>query len=180
METLAIKKYTGIPRRKIDRLAKECKKLSLSQAKVRLAFLPQVAARELWQTIWSAGNNYLYRNPNANIDELIIKNIIVDVAPSMKRSLPRARGKADRIVKRSCHVKVIVEDKSSKPEGQPKQEKKKELANKKAENRKAENKQTAKSTDKKTNDKKSNDKKSNDKKSNDKKSNDIDKRANKG
>ena len=46
----------------------------------------------------------------ADIDALKVKTVFVDEGPSMKRIKPRAKGRADRIVKRTSHITVIVAD----------------------------------------------------------------------
>lgn len=50
-------------------------------------------------------------NEGADVDELKVSTIFVDEGVSMKRIKPRAKGRADRIVKRSCHITVKVADK---------------------------------------------------------------------
>ncbi len=110
MEAIALKKYVGISRRKIARLARECIRLTVSESKMSLMILPQKAARELLKTILSASSNYQTKNPNANVEELKVKHIYVDKGPTMKRMLPRAKGRADRIFKRSSHIKVVLTD----------------------------------------------------------------------
>lgn len=49
-------------------------------------------------------------NEGANIDDLTISAIAVDEGITIKRFRPRARGRADRILKRTCHVTVTVAD----------------------------------------------------------------------
>lgn len=49
-------------------------------------------------------------NEGADIDELRISTIFVDEAITLKRIKPRAKGRADRILKRSCHITVKVAD----------------------------------------------------------------------
>ena len=49
-------------------------------------------------------------NENADIDELKVAEIYVNKGVTMKRIKPRAKGRADRIFKRSCHVTVTVTD----------------------------------------------------------------------
>ena len=110
MESTCVKKYVGISRRKIARLARECVREDVAKVRSRLMFLPQKASRELLKAVLSAAGNYQVKNPTGNTDELLVKHIFVDVGPSMKRMMPRARGKADRIVKRSCHIRVILTD----------------------------------------------------------------------
>ncbi len=49
-------------------------------------------------------------NEGADIDELFVKTIMVDDGPTMKRIKPRAKGRADRILKRTSHITVVVAD----------------------------------------------------------------------
>jgi large subunit ribosomal protein L22 len=50
-------------------------------------------------------------NEGADIDELKVSAIFVDEGMTMKRIRPRAKGRADRILKRTCHITVKVSDK---------------------------------------------------------------------
>lgn len=50
-------------------------------------------------------------NEGADVDELKVKTIFVDEGVSLKRIQPRAKGRADRITKRTCHITVKVADK---------------------------------------------------------------------
>jgi large subunit ribosomal protein L22 len=50
-------------------------------------------------------------NDGADIDELKVSTIFVDEGMTMKRIRPRAKGRADRIFKRSCHITVKVAEK---------------------------------------------------------------------
>jgi large subunit ribosomal protein L22 len=50
-------------------------------------------------------------NDGADVDELKVSTIFVDEGMTMKRIKPRAKGRADRIFKRSCHVTVKVAEK---------------------------------------------------------------------
>lgn len=104
----AKKSYVGISRRKVARLGKDCINSKVGLAAFRLSTLPQAAAWELRDVIRSAAANYLVKHPNFNTDDLLIENIIVEAGPTVKRMLPRARGSADRIAKRSCHIKVYL------------------------------------------------------------------------
>lgn len=49
-------------------------------------------------------------NEGADIDELRVSTIFVDEGMTMKRIKPRAKGRADRILKRTCHITVKVAD----------------------------------------------------------------------
>ncbi|VUD51172.1 50S ribosomal protein L22 [Thalassocella blandensis] len=49
-------------------------------------------------------------NEGADVDELKVSTIFVDEGLTMKRIMPRAKGRADRILKRTCHITVKVAD----------------------------------------------------------------------
>ena len=49
-------------------------------------------------------------NEGADVDELKVSTILVDEGMTMKRLRPRAKGRADRILKRSCHITIKVAD----------------------------------------------------------------------
>ncbi len=49
-------------------------------------------------------------NEGADVDELKVATIYVDEGMTMKRIMPRAKGRADRILKRSCHITITVAD----------------------------------------------------------------------
>lgn len=50
-------------------------------------------------------------NDGADVDELRVSTVFVDAGMSMKRIRPRAKGRADRIIKRTCHITVKVSEK---------------------------------------------------------------------
>jgi large subunit ribosomal protein L22 len=49
-------------------------------------------------------------NEGADVDDLTVSTIFVDEGMTMKRIRPRAKGRADRILKRSCHITIKVAD----------------------------------------------------------------------
>jgi len=49
-------------------------------------------------------------NEGADVDELSVARVFVDEGLSMKRIKPRAKGRADRILKRTCHITLAVAD----------------------------------------------------------------------
>jgi large subunit ribosomal protein L22 len=73
-----------------------------------LKFMPNKAAGLVEKILKSAVAN-ADQNFNLNVDSLFIKNIVVDGGPTMKRFGARARGRGTRILKRSSHITVIVE-----------------------------------------------------------------------
>ncbi len=74
-----------------------------------LAYMPQKAAKEIARTIKSAAANAENNFEMAPAD-LVVKTIFADEGPTMKRFMPRARGRADRIHRRTTHITVVVDD----------------------------------------------------------------------
>ena len=109
MEVRATTRYTRISPSKLRLPIAEVKGKNAEQALTLLKFMPLKAADIMYKTLQSAISNAEHNN-ELDVDKLIVKNIIVDQGPSMKRFRPRARGRASRILKRSSHLTVIVED----------------------------------------------------------------------
>ncbi|WP_343128137.1 50S ribosomal protein L22 [Buchnera aphidicola (Takecallis taiwana)] len=59
----------------------------------------------LQSAIANAEHNY-----GVDSDNLFIKSIFVDAGPTMKRMMPRAKGRSDRILKRTSHITMILSD----------------------------------------------------------------------
>ena len=74
-----------------------------------LTFTPKKGARIVKKVLESAMANAEH-NEGADIDELKVSKIFVDEGLTMKRIRPRAKGRADRIFKRTSHVTVTVSD----------------------------------------------------------------------
>jgi large subunit ribosomal protein L22 len=74
-----------------------------------LAFSPKKGAAIIKKVLESAIANAEH-NEGADVDELRVSTIFVDEGATMKRIKPRAKGRADRIFKRSCHITVKVAD----------------------------------------------------------------------
>lgn len=75
-----------------------------------LTFSPKKAAGIIRKTLESAIANAEH-NEGLDVDDLLISTIHVDEGPTLKRIRPRAKGSADRILKRTCHITVKVADK---------------------------------------------------------------------
>ena len=74
-----------------------------------LAFSPKKAARIVKKVLESAIANAEH-NDGADIDELKVSSVYVDQGPVMKRMRARAKGRGNRILKRSSHITVTVAD----------------------------------------------------------------------
>ncbi len=74
-----------------------------------LQYMPHKAAGEIARVIKSASAN-ADNNFQMSPEDLVVKTIMVDAGPMIKRFMPRARGRGDRILKRTSHITVIVDD----------------------------------------------------------------------
>ena len=67
-------------------------------------------AAELIKKVLESAIANAEHNEGADIDDLRVAKIFVDEGPVMKRVMPRAKGRADRILNRSSHITVVVAD----------------------------------------------------------------------
>lgn len=74
-----------------------------------LGFSPKKGAFIIKKVLESAIANAEH-NEAADVDELRVSTIFVDEGMTLKRVKPRAKGRADRIFKRTCHITVKVAD----------------------------------------------------------------------
>ena len=74
-----------------------------------LSLLPSPWAKTIYKVVASAASN-AENNMLMNRDNLRIVHISADNAKSLKRFRPRARGRIGRIVKRSSHIMVVVDE----------------------------------------------------------------------
>ena len=109
METAAIHRGARISAYKVRLVADMVRGRRVGEALEMLHFSPQKAAALIEKVLKSAIANATH-NAGADVDELRVSRIYVDEAATMKRVRPRARGRADRIFKRSCHIAVCVGD----------------------------------------------------------------------
>lgn len=96
---------------KVRRVAKLVKGKPVQLAQDILAFDPHIASPILAKVIKSAAANAV-NNEGADEDKLVVSTIMIDKGKSLKRYLPRSRGRADTIVKRMSHITVVVEEKA--------------------------------------------------------------------
>jgi len=109
MEVLAKHRYAQISPQKVRLVADQIRGLSVADAIDILTYSPKKAAGLVKKVLESAMANAEH-NEGADIDELTVAKIFVDEGPTMKRISPRAKGRADRILKRSSHISVTVSD----------------------------------------------------------------------
>ncbi|MFP3042277.1 50S ribosomal protein L22 [Treponema primitia] len=72
--------------------------------------IPHKGARLLRKTVKSAASNALSANKQLDEDMLYIKEVLINEGPRMKRIWFRARGRADMLLKRMCHITVVIDE----------------------------------------------------------------------
>ena len=127
MESKAVEKYIKMSPRKIKYVIDIVKKKRVEEAIGLLSLTPKSAAVFVKKAIQSASANAIenFKDYKVKEEDLFIKEIFVNQGPTQKRFKPRAKGRADRVLKKSAHITVFVSDgKSGKIEKISKQAKK--------------------------------------------------------
>ncbi|MEZ7818830.1 MAG: 50S ribosomal protein L22 [Pseudomonadales bacterium] len=109
MEVRAIAKRLSISAQKVRLVADQVRGKPVADALDILNFSTKKGAVLVKKTLESAIANAEH-NEGADVDDLRISEIFVNEGMTMKRIRPRAKGRADRILKRSCHITVTVSD----------------------------------------------------------------------
>jgi len=109
MEVSATLKFIRLSPQKARLVADQIRGMQVERAVELLAFSNKKAASVIKKVLDSAIANAEH-NEGADIDELRVSSICVDQGPVHKRFKARARGRANRIVKRTSHVKLTVSD----------------------------------------------------------------------
>lgn len=109
METMSRLKGAQISAQKVRLVADQIRGKAVGEALEILQFSNKKAADLVKKILDSAVANAEH-NEGADIDELKVSTVFVDEGMTMKRVKPRAKGRADRILKRSCHITVKVAD----------------------------------------------------------------------
>ena len=109
MEVQAVAKYVKRTPRKARLVADSVQGLRVGEALAYLEFSPKHAALDVAKVIKSAAANAEH-NFNLNREELVVKQLLIDEGPTMKRLRFRSRGMASQYFRRTCHITAVVED----------------------------------------------------------------------
>jgi large subunit ribosomal protein L22 len=111
MQTSAVLRGVRLSPQKGRLVADQVRGLAVDKALNVLKYSPKKGARIIQKVVESAIANAEH-NDGADIDELRITSICVDQGPVFKRFRPRAKGRAAKILKPTCHIAVTVGDMS--------------------------------------------------------------------
>ncbi len=112
MEVQAKLRYSRISPQKCRLVADQVRGLPVDKALEILEFSSKKSAAILKKILESAIANAEH-NEGADIDDLTVTRVMVDQGPTLKRIRPRAKGRANRILKRTSHITLAVGDGAS-------------------------------------------------------------------
>jgi large subunit ribosomal protein L22 len=109
MQTSATVRNVRVSPQKARLVVDQVRGLPVEKALEILVFSPQKSAHLVKKVLESAIANAEH-NDGADVDELRVSTAFVDAGPVLKRIQPRAKGRANRILKRTSHITVCVSD----------------------------------------------------------------------
>ena len=108
----AITKFLIASPTKVRPVANVIKRKTCSEAMAILENMPQKGAALIRGTVKSAVANALFANKKLDEDMLFVKEIPIDEGPRLKRVWCRGKGRADMLLRRMCHITVVVAEKA--------------------------------------------------------------------
>jgi large subunit ribosomal protein L22 len=109
MEVQAITRNVRMSAQKMREVVRQVQGLPALHAQAVLAVVPRKGARFVAKTLKSAIAN-AENNNGLKPETLRIKEAVAGTAATIKRFTPKARGSAGPILKRSCHIKIVLSD----------------------------------------------------------------------
>ena len=119
MEAKAIARYVRVTPRKTDQVLQLIRGKRVDVATEILDFTPKHVAKVIGKVLKSAVANAVAIEGKINIEELRVKQAVAGAGPTMKRFLPRAQGRATPLLKRTCHITIVVEGEVSEAAHEP-------------------------------------------------------------
>ena len=109
MEARAIARYVRVTPRKADQVLQLIRVKRVDQVTEILDFTPKHVAKIIGKVVKSAVANAVVMEGKINVEHMRVKQAVAQAGPTMKRFLPRAQGRATPLLKRTCHILIIVE-----------------------------------------------------------------------
>jgi len=109
MEVQAITRNVRMSPQKMREMVRQIQGLPAERAVAVLAVVPRKSARLVAKTLKSAIAN-AENNKNLKPEALRIKEAVAGRAGIQRRFTPKARGSAGPILKRNCHIKIVLSD----------------------------------------------------------------------
>ena len=109
MEVYAITKNIRMSAQKMREVVRQIQGLPAGHGQAVLAVIPRKGARFVAKTLKSAIAN-AENNKGLKPEALRIKEAVAQTASTLRRFTPKARGSAGPILKRNCHIKIVLSD----------------------------------------------------------------------
>ncbi|PYJ08209.1 MAG: 50S ribosomal protein L22 [Verrucomicrobia bacterium] len=116
MQVQAIAKNVRMSAQKMREVVRQIQGLPAAHAQAVLAVVPRKGARLVAKTLKSAIANaedlktHKKEYEDLKTDDLVIKEALAQTASTFRRFTPKARGSAGPILKRNCHIKIVLSD----------------------------------------------------------------------
>ena len=116
MEATAKLRYLRITPRKVRAVADLIRGKNVNQALNTLMYVEKRAAEPVAKLLRSAVANaeQASKNQQFDADRLTVKSLMVDQGPSLRRYMPRAMGRAFKILKKTSHISLTISDETPK------------------------------------------------------------------
>jgi large subunit ribosomal protein L22 len=99
-------RYLGVSAQKTRLVVDPLRGLDVDRAIGVLRHSPKRVARDIEKLMKSAVANAQQKDPNVDVDRLVVRHAVVDDAPPLKRSRHTSLGRVFRVLKRACHVTI--------------------------------------------------------------------------
>jgi len=109
MEAKSIAKYVRTSTLKADRVLRLIRGKQVDEAQQILAFTTRPIAMKISKVLTSAVANAGVKDDELDLEQLFVKGAVADPGPTQKRIRPRAQGRANRILKRTVHIRIVVD-----------------------------------------------------------------------
>jgi large subunit ribosomal protein L22 len=109
----AVAKYVRMSPRKVRLVVDVIRGKSVAEAEDLLRFIPKFASEPVAKVLKSAKSNAV-NNDEMLEDRLVITAAYVDAGPTLKRMIPRARGTANILKKRTSHITIVVGEREAR------------------------------------------------------------------
>lgn len=111
MEAKATVRYVRIAPRKLRIVSDLVRGKNINAALAILKFSKRKKVAKTLSTLLESAVANADQTGKVDVDTLYVKSLKVDQGPTMKRYMPRAQGRAFKILRRTAHVSVVLEEK---------------------------------------------------------------------
>ncbi len=113
--SFAVARFVRVTPQKARRVGDLVRGMDTQEALAILQFAPQAVASNFYKLVESAVANAV-TTEGLDASDLVISTVLVEEGPTMKRWRPRAKGAANRILKRTSHLTVVVQPSADVPQ----------------------------------------------------------------